>query len=223
MKIEDIEAGRTYPSRIGGEPFTVRQVRPEAGAYAGYVGYTRGHDNAMRSVTPADFIEMARLPDELHVPPGPPSTLTFTPAEATYLRECIARDPRSLPSIRSLDEKLFALGGAYAQYDPVPIPMILHCPCCGMQHVDEANDEWPNPPHRSHMCQYCRTVWRPADVPTTGVAAIATRGRDDTPAGNRPLAQRVATIGECASVDWEQGGPTQLPPGAVLVAILPRR
>lgn len=64
MKIEDIQPGRTYPSRIGGEPFTVRQVRPEAGLYAGYVGYTRGNDNAMRSVTPADFIEMARLPEE---------------------------------------------------------------------------------------------------------------------------------------------------------------
>lgn len=260
MRIEDIQPGRTYPSRIGGEPFTVRQVQPEAGLYAGYVGYTRGNDNAMRSVTPADFIEMARLPDEPHVPPGPPSELAFTPAEATYLRECIARDPRGLPSIGPLNEKLFALGGAYARYDPVPIPMILHCPCCGMQHVDAEDrtpwppvppgvqiesfsgeaaggalwsdgvtryPKWPNPPHRSHMCQYCRTVWRPADVPTTGVAAITTRGRDDTPAfataGNRPPTERVATIGECASVDWEQGGPTQLPPGAILVAILPRR
>lgn len=65
-----------------------------------------------------------------------------------------------------------------------PIPMILHCPACGTQHVDapEPASGWTNPPHTSHLCHNpaCRTVWRPADVPTVGVAALETRGARDT-------------------------------------------
>lgn len=68
-----------------------------------------------------------------------------------------------------------------------PIPMILHCPSCGMQHIDapELVDDgsvmgvWDNPPHRSHLCHGCGTIWRPADVPTVGVEAIQTRGKAD--------------------------------------------
>lgn len=40
---------------------------------------------------------------------------------------------------------------------------------------------WTNPPHRSHLCHSCGFVWRPADVPTNGVAAITTKGKDDSP------------------------------------------
>jgi len=62
-----------------------------------------------------------------------------------------------------------------------PIPMLLFCPRCGMQHIDAPSPEegWINPPHRSHKCAACRTVWRPADVATTGVAEILTRGSSD--------------------------------------------
>lgn len=88
----------------------------------------------------------------------------------------------------------------------VPINMILHCPKCGLQHVDapdadipgqvvrdgklvsvpcviKANDPsaWTNPPHRSHLCHGCGHIWRPADVPTNGVAAIKTKGKADSP------------------------------------------
>lgn len=79
--------------------------------------------------------------------------------------------------------------------------MVLHCPKCGAQHVDGDNwdelriqaaesgrdlerwledNEWNNPPHRSHLCHGCGTIWRPADVPTTGVKAISTKGKADT-------------------------------------------
>lgn len=76
-----------------------------------------------------------------------------------------------------------------------PINMILHCPKCGMQHVDApdrleqiihresgtvVDEQWTNPPHRSHLCHGCGCIWRPADVPTNGVRAIATRGKADT-------------------------------------------
>lgn len=73
-----------------------------------------------------------------------------------------------------------------------PIPMILHCPACGLQHIDKPefaapslNDAgsilWDNPPHRSHLCHGCGHIWRPADVPTEGVASISTKGKADSP------------------------------------------
>ena len=62
------------------------------------------------------------------------------------------------------------------------IPMILHCPVCYKQHIDKPNPArgWTNPPHRSHECQNCGMIWRPADVPTQGVEKIETRGKEDT-------------------------------------------
>ncbi len=79
----------------------------------------------------------------------------------------------------------------------VPIDMVLHCPKCGLQHIDAPDpwvakygadacrtrgfDLWTNPPHRSHLCRGCGHIWRPADVPTNGVAAVTTRGKADSP------------------------------------------
>lgn len=88
---------------------------------------------------------------------------------------------------------------------PDPIPMILFCPFCGTQHIDAEEDHkdgcalnvnphacncdrWSNPPHRSHQCRSCSHVWRPADVPTTGVSEIATHGEHDSPNQIRELA-----------------------------------
>ena len=73
-----------------------------------------------------------------------------------------------------------------------PIDMVLYCPACGMQHIDaperawdapaHARGEfWTNPPHRSHLCHDCGHIWRPADVPTNGVAAVKTKGKNDSP------------------------------------------
>jgi hypothetical protein len=65
-----------------------------------------------------------------------------------------------------------------------PIPMLLFCPACGLQHIDateparDGEKAWDKPPHRSHKCA-CGTVWRPADVPTVGVASIQTTGQAD--------------------------------------------
>lgn len=63
-----------------------------------------------------------------------------------------------------------------------PIPMILFCPQCHVQHIDAPDPAvgWDNPPHRSHECSKCSTIWRPADVPTTGVSTINTCGERDT-------------------------------------------
>lgn len=72
---------------------------------------------------------------------------------------------------------------------PQPIDLILHCPACGLQHIDAPSDDaydgnppsWTNPPHRSHLCHGCGHIWRPADVPTNGVAEIQTKGKHDSP------------------------------------------
>jgi hypothetical protein len=75
-----------------------------------------------------------------------------------------------------------------------PIDMVLHCPRCGLQHVDRRDppysadwddaQAWTNPPHRSHLCRPsdggCGHIFRPADVPTNGVLAIKTRGQHDS-------------------------------------------
>lgn len=53
---------------------------------------------------------------------------------------------------------------------------------------------WDNPPHRSHECQKCMYVWRPADVATTGVATIKTAGKnDDPPINNRAAPAKGGT------------------------------
>lgn len=90
---------------------------------------------------------------------------------------------------------------------PQPIDMVLHCPACGMQHVDapepgqlisggpsagRVRRGWDNPPHRSHLCHGCSHVWRPADVPTNGVAAVKTAGRNDSPPNGATLLQECA-------------------------------
>lgn len=62
-----------------------------------------------------------------------------------------------------------------------PIDMVLFCPKCGAQHIDKPQPakNWTNPPHRSHECQKCGSIWRPADVATNGVAQIQTKGQHD--------------------------------------------
>ena len=80
--------------------------------------------------------------------------------------------------------------------------MVLFCPACGDQHIDEpeeplsqhggflppepGDDYWDNPPHRSHLCHGCGHIWRPADVPTTGVQAVQTKGKADSPLAALP-------------------------------------
>jgi hypothetical protein len=53
----------------------------------------------------------------------------------------------------------------------VPIPMILHCPECGHQHIDEG--EWATRPHKNHLCQFCDHLWKPAIIPTVGVINLS--------------------------------------------------
>lgn len=90
-----------------------------------------------------------------------------------------------------------------------PVDMVLHCTACGLQHIDapepsewaispdgspEDVGSWDNPPHRSHKCHGCGHIWRPADVPTNGVAAVKTKGKADS-----PIAARAPTAAQPTS------------------------
>lgn len=121
-------------------------------------------------------------------------------------------EERTLMETRLFLARYDALASHYSETPPTPwidqprepadfrpIPMILFCPSCGVQHVDAPAPHkvmcsafvnlrnvctcgaWTNPPHRSHLCGSCNHVWRPADVPTTGVADIQTHGKADGP------------------------------------------
>jgi hypothetical protein len=101
-------------------------------------------------------------------------------------------------TIRTIAWRCFQAGAALAQAAPATgkvVEMVLHCPKCGLQHVDAPETrevfhgdsgpvevaDWANPPHRSHLCHGCGHIWRPADVPTNGVQAVKTTGNADSP------------------------------------------
>jgi predicted RNA-binding Zn-ribbon protein involved in translation (DUF1610 family) len=92
-----------------------------------------------------------------------------------------------------------------------PTDMVLHCPNCGAQHIDAVTETWPNPPHRTHLCHSCGHKWRPADVATNGVAAVKTRGKDDSP---------IATPAVRPNAPPPQWMPIQGTPLAVRMSVL---
>jgi hypothetical protein len=55
-------------------------------------------------------------------------------------------------------------------HPPAPIPMYLTCPKCNERHIDEG--EFATRVHHTHSCQRCGLTWRPAVVPTIGVAFL---------------------------------------------------
>lgn len=66
-----------------------------------------------------------------------------------------------------------------AAFPFAPVRMVLHCPACGLQHIDE--NEWTTRRHRSHLCAGCNHIWRPADVATVGVQSTESTGAADSP------------------------------------------
>lgn len=55
----------------------------------------------------------------------------------------------------------------------LPLRLVITCPACGKQHVDEG--EWATRLHRTHQCQDhgCLHEWRPSTLYTVGVASLA--------------------------------------------------
>ena len=73
-----------------------------------------------------------------------------------------------IPSVYGHQSEAYKAG--YAQAQSEPVPMIMHCPMCGERHLDVG--DFANKPHHTHACQECGFVWRPAIVPTVGVAFL---------------------------------------------------
>lgn len=73
-----------------------------------------------------------------------------------------------------------------------PIPMVLHCPHCKKQHIDEG--KWATKPHRTHAC--------------VDDAAGSGCGKPFTPSARRTFGVLYADIvPELRVVDKEEAGP----------------
>ena len=103
--------------------------------------------------------------------------------------------------VSSEDMRMAATAEWAAREAARPIDMVLHCPACGLQHIDAPESptitshgySWTNPPHRSHLCHGCGHIWRPADVPTNGVQAVKTKGENDGAAPS-PAAEPIGFL-----------------------------
>ena len=139
-----------------------------------------GHEAA------AEFVSIGK---HLYVAP--------VPAQAEKVKLCTYPDcgcPTETPCLQGLPLTVFG-----AQAEKVePVDMVLYCPKCGTQHIDapESDDDyrnkhlalggfdnqWTNPPHKSHLCHGCGHIWRPSDTPTNGVLRTASgKDADTTP------------------------------------------
>jgi hypothetical protein len=59
-------------------------------------------------------------------------------------------------------------------------PMVLHCPKCQLQHIDQleaSGVDWRTRPHKKHLCAGCGHIWKPFDFHTVGVEKV----EDDRP------------------------------------------
>jgi hypothetical protein len=95
------------------------------------------------------------------------------------------------------------------------IMMLLWCPRCQTQHVDEPEPEtgWTNPPHRTHKCKTCGHLWRPSDWPTAGVAAIETGSAVSARPYNPSPAQAARELAEALQKDPSNDPRPPLPDG----------
>jgi hypothetical protein len=86
-------------------------------------------------------------------------------ASNSELLDTITQKNSQLEELRTDIEYLKNLG----------IPLVLWCPKCTGQHIDKPDYSvgWTNPPHRTHLCNWCGHKWRPYPIATFGVATLA--------------------------------------------------
>lgn len=91
--------------------------------------------------------------------------------EETDARHAYERaQSRARQELERVEELLEELAELEVDDDPAPIPVVIHCPKCGLQHVDEG--EWTMRAHRTHLCAKCGETWTPCARPTVGVLAL---------------------------------------------------
>lgn len=83
------------------------------------------------------------------------------------------------------------LESAIATESPAPVPMFLTCPKCNARHIDEG--EFATKVHHTHSCQSCGLTWRPAVVPTVGVAFLPGFKNAESPDPERQARERLVT------------------------------
>lgn len=142
-----------------------------------------------------DMQGIALVPDSVAVPEGEERNAEdeLICAEEVLDAIAVSLDLKET-SFKCIGDYITAVIDALKAKEQKPIDMVLFCPACHNQHIDAPDEpyyggmtdaagfhpRWDNPPHRSHLCQYCKFVWRPADVPTNGVASIKTQGKNDS-------------------------------------------
>jgi hypothetical protein len=98
-------------------------------------------------------------------------------ADATY-RRLVAQHDRLTAEFTARGSELGALRDRVSHLQSVvdlrtetwtetPVPMVLHCPECGLRHIDSGAQA--ERAHRTHACQHCGFLWAPAVVATVGV------------------------------------------------------
>lgn len=93
-----------------------------------------------------------------------------------YVEACAGEPSVGASSVRASNLRE-SIAHALKNAHDAPIPMLLWCPSCHVRHVDVVLAVTP---HHTHACQNCGLVWRPALVPTVGVAFLP--GFRDPPA-----------------------------------------
>src|SRR5690606_41454100 len=75
---------------------------------------------------------------------------------------CLTKTPDVLQHDPECKYRLLTEAAVAVSKADEPIPMLLFCPECGAQHIDEPDPARgrENPPHRSHLCRECGTIWR---------------------------------------------------------------
>jgi len=105
-------------------------------------------------VTPADLLRVLPSVDELCQYVFERRNARIARANVVLMRELIA-------------ERIAPLLVTDGSVEPLPVPMILHCPECSTRHIDAG--VFATRAHYTHACQHCGFVWRPAIVSTVGV------------------------------------------------------
>lgn len=170
------------------------QTNPEC--VCGYLGFAEDADFTAEQMH--DYARAALAAQ----PVAPEGDIVVTKNDAGHIVSVTRQNDEGVVlSVVSLSAPIYT-AQPVAQAPDKPIDMVLFCPNCGKQHIDapeymlgqqvDVSDhaawDWTNPLHRSHLCHKCGTIWRPADVPTNGVASIKTAGKKDTWVGKAAFA-----------------------------------
>ncbi len=108
-------------------------------------------------MTPADLLRVLPSVDELCQHVFVRRNARVVRANVVLMRKLVA-------------ERIAPLLVTDGSVEPLPVPMILHCPECSTRHIDVG--EFATRAHHTHACQHCGFVWRLAIVPTVGVRVL---------------------------------------------------